>query len=123
MRPRHTTRKRMIAVGLAAATLGSLLAVSTPAPAALNARIIAGPGGFLPNGQYLTRVAVMQKGGTALFTNLDIALHDVRSARFSTPLVPFGKSKNVKGVSSLPKGNYAFKCSLHPWMVGALRVI
>lgn len=123
MRPVRATRKRMMAVGLAAATLASLMAVSTPAPAALNARIVAGPGSFLPAVTYLTPVAVMQKGGTAAFTNLDIALHDVRSSRFSTPLIGFGKTANVAGAKKLPKGIYPFKCSLHPWMKGNLRVI
>jgi plastocyanin len=121
---RITSRKRLVAIGLTAATLVSVMAVTAPAPAAIiNARIVAGPGGFLPNVGYLTPVAVMGKGGSAAFTNLDVALHNVVSPRFSTPLIGFGQSKQVKGVKSLPKGNYPFKCTLHPWMKGTLVVV
>ncbi len=126
LQPRRRTRVA-VAVVVAAAAVASVLAVSSPAPAAVNARIVAGPAAFVRPLTYLTPVAVMQKGGSAVFTNLDVALHDVRHSaarpKFKSPLIGFGRSAAVNGVRTLAKGSYRFHCTIHPWMTGTLRVV
>jgi plastocyanin len=117
--------RRIVASAVGAVALVALLGGTAPAPARQVAgRVIAGPGAFLPNVSYLTPVAVMSRGGTATFRNLDVALHNVvsNSGLFSTPLIGFNRTAAIAGVARLAPGNYPFHCSLHPWMRGTLVV-
>jgi polyvinyl alcohol dehydrogenase (cytochrome) len=75
---------------------------------------------------YATPAIVAGKGDTLRFNNLDpLAQHDLDSDQpglFDSPLVATGASTDVRGVSALAPGTYAFHCSLHSWMKGALTV-
>ena len=66
------------------------------------------------------------KGDTLRFTNLDAAAaHDLDSDQpglFQSPLIAAGESTLVDGVDRLDPGTYAFHCSIHSWMKGALTV-
>ncbi len=58
------------------------------------------------------------------YTNRDVAPHDITSdtpGQFQSATISSG-STPVNGVSSLPPGTYAFHCSIHPFMKGALNV-
>lgn len=75
---------------------------------------------------YATPAVVAGKGDTLRFNNLDpAAQHDLDSDQpglFDSPLVGMGGSAVVAGVEKLEPGTYAFHCSLHSWMKGALTV-
>jgi FtsP/CotA-like multicopper oxidase with cupredoxin domain len=96
---------------------------STNAP--LNGAVIVGPGGASTG--YYTKVAVIAKGGTLQFINLDELAHTVTSVArrpdgkplFSGNALP-GKTVQVTGVSKLPPGTYDFYCQYHPNMTGTL---
>src|SRR5204863_7601065 len=97
------------------------------APALGDATITAGP---VPN-RYANTEATIGQGQTVTFQNSDrSALHDVTSdqagsdgnALFKSETVEGGKSAPVKGVEFLTTGDYAFHCSLHPFMKGTLHV-
>lgn len=42
---------------------------------------------------------------------------------FASRTASFGQSEVVKGVESLPTGQYNFTCSIHPAMIGILQVV
>lgn len=75
---------------------------------------------------YATPALAAARGDTLRLNNLDNAAeHDIVSdeaGRFQSPLVPGGQSALVEGVEALDPGTYAFHCSLHSWMKGALSV-
>ena len=75
---------------------------------------------------YATPAVVAGKGDTLRFTNLDAAgAHDIDSDQpglFESPLIAAGESTLVEGVERLEPGTYAFHCSIHSWMKGALTV-
>lgn len=75
---------------------------------------------------YATPAVAAGKGDTLRFTNLDaVAAHDVDSDQaglFDSPLISAGESTLVSGVERLEPGTYAFHCSIHSWMKGALTV-
>ena len=85
-------------------------------------QIVAGPGAVVTT--YATPVVNVPQGGSATFTNLDVAQHDVISDQglFSTPLISLGESAPVAGVEALTPGSYGFYCSLHRNMTGTLVV-
>jgi len=95
-------------------------------PAQAGSLIIAGPGatstGFPP--------AVMPKGASLGFLNLDNAGHDVvakdRGADgkplFRSATAAIGGQTPVAGAEELEGGQYAFFCSIHPSMTGTLAV-
>jgi plastocyanin len=124
MKSSRMSRKRLLAIGLTAATLVSVLAVAAPAPATtVNGRVISPPAGALVG--FTNRVVFVSKGSKLMHQNLDpLNLHDLDSpsGRFSSKLVGFNKTANVTGVSTLPPGNYPFRCSLHSLMTGTLIV-
>lgn len=111
-------------VGTALAVAGALWA----APALGDATITAGP---LPDTYAATDVTIDQ-GQTVTFQNSDQsgALHDVTAdktgsdgqALFKSDTIETGKTAPVKGVEFLTTGDYAFHCSVHPFMTGTLHV-
>jgi len=85
--------------------------------------VAAVPGSFAAT--YATPVTVITKGGTLTFANLDAASHDVvdDGGKFASPLIGLGQTAGVGGVSSLPAGQYHYRCSIHPNMTGTLVVV
>ena len=75
---------------------------------------------------YATPALVVAQGDALRFNNLDsLAQHDLTSdvpGQFGTPLISGGQSAVANGVQNLGPGNYAFHCSIHPWMHGTLTV-
>ncbi|HEV3472868.1 MAG TPA: plastocyanin/azurin family copper-binding protein [Actinomycetota bacterium] len=124
--------------------LVGLFIVSAAAPA--GARIAAaGPGGFAAG--FATPIVVTTVGGTVTFFNSDIASHNFVAAEdfvpkklakstewcasyekgkcplFWTPTITAGQQTDVLGLDLVKSGEtYAFVCSLHPNMRGALVV-
>jgi plastocyanin len=97
------------------------------APALGDATITAGP---LPN-TFATTDATIDQGQMVTFNNSDrTALHDVTSdksgsdgkALFASETIEGGKTAPVEGVEFLTTGDYAFHCSVHPFMTGMLHV-
>jgi plastocyanin len=114
---------RRVTAGAALAVAGAFWA----APALGDATITAGP---LPN-TYATTDATIDQGQNVTFQNSDrTALHDVTAdqdgsdgkALFASETIEGGKSAPVKGVEFLTTGDYAFHCSVHPFMTGTLHV-
>jgi plastocyanin len=114
---------RRAAAGVALALAGALWA----APAMGDATITAGP---VPNTFATTEVTIDQ-GQSILFQNSDrTALHDVTSdanggdgkALFESETIEGGKTSPVKGVEFLTTGDYAFHCSVHPFMMGTIHI-
>jgi plastocyanin len=123
--PSISRPKGRFTLAIAAAALLGALGATVPSNAVVTGQIVAGPGATLPFGSYATHGAtVVLRGNAAVFRNLDIAQHDVRSDTFlfSTPLIGTGKSITVWQVAYLPDGNYPFHCTLHPWMKGKILV-
>jgi plastocyanin len=97
------------------------------APALGGATITAGP---VAN-TYATTDVTIDQGQTVTFQNSDqAAIHDVTSdqnisdgkALFESETVEPGKTAPVTGVEFLTTGDYAFHCSVHPFMKGTLHV-
>lgn len=112
-----------VALGAALAVAGALWA----APALGNATITAGP---TPN-TYATTDVTIDQGQTITFQNSDqTAIHDVTSdqtgsdgkALFESDTTEPGETAPVKRVEFLTTGDYAFHCSVHPFMKGMLHV-
>jgi len=121
--PRNSSgpnRVLIVALGL---VLLVTIGTSSVSSAALPTQIVAGPEAFTLN--YLTKNPTVNKGGAVVFRNFDIQVHDVTSVTprlFKSKLIGIGKSATVNGVASLPRGRYAFKCSIHNNMRGTLTV-
>ena len=111
-------RKSRYAALLVAAALVALLpgAVTAPVQAATQNVTTAA---FT----YIPPAHALAVGDSLTYTNVDIAPHDVTSddGLFQSATIPSGTTP-VVGVSSLAAGTYAFHCSLHPFMKGALSV-
>jgi plastocyanin len=114
---------RRLAAGAALAAAGAFWA----APALGDATITAGP---LPN-TYATTDVTIDQGQAVTFQNSDqTAFHDVTAdqngsdgkALFGSETIEGGKTSPVKGVEFLTTGDYAFHCSVHPFMKGTLHV-
>jgi plastocyanin len=114
---------RRVTAGVALAAAGALWA----APAMGDTTITAGPA---PN-TYATIEVTIDQGQTITFQNSDqAAIHDVTSdetgaggtALFESETVEPGKTALVKRVEFLTTGDYAFHCSVHPFMKGTLHV-
>jgi polyvinyl alcohol dehydrogenase (cytochrome) len=75
---------------------------------------------------YATPALIAARGDTLRFNNLDaVAPHDIVSdqpGQFASALIAGGQNAPVKGVELLAPGSYAFHCSIHSWMHGALTV-
>ena len=114
---------RRMTAAAALAVAGALWA----APALGAATITAGP---TPN-TYATTDVTIDQGQTVTFQNSDqTAIHDVTSdqtgsdgkALFESDTTEPGKTAPVKRVEFLTTGDYAFHCSIHPFMKGTLHV-
>ena len=114
---------RRVLAGAALALAGLFWA----APAVGDATITAGP---LPN-TYSTTEATIDQGQAVTFQNSDqTAFHDVTSdqnggggkALFGSDTIEGGKTAPVRGVEFMTTGDYAFHCSVHPFMTGTLHV-
>src|SRR5688572_28969133 len=129
-RTRRTLRRHLLilASALALAVPHGIAAADNAQP--VPSQIVAGPGGFVFAGTYYTPAMAMLEGGSATFTNADIALHDVvakekradGSPLFQSALIGLGASAPVRNVETAPQGVHEFYCSLHPWMVGRLAI-
>ena len=125
---------RRVAVLLALALLPAL-----PSRAEGTA-IVAVPGSFAAT--YATPVVVAVKGGSLVFVNGDLPVHDVVSdqtrAPGTAPWCPAGGPRcplfyadgislggvtEVRGFHDIPTGLYTFRCTPHPWMEGTLVAI
>ena len=112
--------RRITAIAIVA--VGQALA---PPAARADEQIVAAP----PN-RYVNPDVTIDQGEKVTFTNNDTVMHDVVSKQkgadgnplFSSPLVATGRSAPVAGTEHLTTGDYAYFCSLHPQMVGTLRV-
>jgi plastocyanin len=114
---------RRLKAGVALALAGLFWA----APALGDATITAGP---VPN-TYASTEATIDQGQAVTFQNSDqTAFHDVTADRagsdgkalFASETIEGGKTSPVKGVEFLTTGDYAFHCSVHPFMKGTLHV-
>jgi plastocyanin len=86
------------------------------------------------NVHFVPETVTVERGGTLQLFNPDglgrlefdgHTLTEVRPdgpPRFGSGLVTFPTVAEVKGVSSLPPGRYAFRCEIHPFMRGTLVV-
>jgi plastocyanin len=109
---------------------GAALAVAGlvwAAPALGDATITAGP---VPN-TFANTDATIDQGQSVTFQNSDnTAFHDVTSDQnggdgkslFRSETIEGGKTSPVAGVEFLTTGDYAFHCSVHPFMTGKLHV-
>jgi plastocyanin len=111
--------------------LVSLAGMVLPVPAA--ARPAAPQVVAAHNLHFVPEEVTVERGGTLEFFHCDWAarlefdgptLTERRSdglpPRFGSGLVTFPTAAEVKGVSSLPAGRYAFRCEIHPFMRGTL---
>jgi plastocyanin len=112
-----------VAAGAALAVAGAFWA----APALGDATITAGP---VPN-TFATKDATIDQGQSVTFQNSDqTAFHDVTAdqngsdgkALFESATIEGNKTARVEGVEFLTTGDYAFHCSVHPFMTGTLHV-
>lgn len=79
---------------------------------------------------FVAPLTTMSPGDSLTFTNDDAAPHDVTARDhgpdgrplFASATVGQGQTVPVEGVEDLPAGTYAFLCSVHPFMTGALSV-
>lgn len=110
--------RRLLVLAAAAA-----LAVPSSASAANNVVVSAG---F----RYLPPTLTVARGDTLTHVNADVAPHDVTAVATGADNLPIfygdvvgtGGQSDVRGVSSLAPGGYAFYCSVHPTMTGTLTV-
>lgn len=134
--------RRSAVLAAAALTVPAAAAVA-PVPAhAADIQYVTGPGSQYSG--YTVPQLVTRAGDTVTYTNIDIAPHDVTAdeygpdqqwcadaqfapgqcPRFWTPLISLGKSVPVYGLDQLKPGDtFTYHCSLHPGMVGTLRVL
>jgi plastocyanin len=112
--------------GMAGVVL-AVTGVCWAAPALADGTITAGP---VPN-TYATKDVTIDQGQTVTFQNSDqTAFHDVTSdangsdgkALFQSDTIAGGKTSPVRGVEYLTSGDYAFHCSVHPFMTGTLHI-
>ncbi|HVL32522.1 MAG TPA: hypothetical protein VM600_02965 [Actinomycetota bacterium] len=102
-----------------------------PARAAANV-VVAHPGAKETN-SFATPIVYLSKSASARFVNADplghpghdVVSHKTRSNGkpwFDSALIPFGVTE-IRGLDTTPIGEYTFKCSAHPAMVGTARVV
>ena len=83
-----------------------------------------------PPNQYVTTDVTIDQGERVVFTNTDVAEHDVVARDpgpdgkplFRSELASAGSTVPVEGTEYLVTGSYAFFCSLHTQMQGTLNV-
>jgi plastocyanin len=106
---------------VALAVLGLAL---VPAAAHADERVYA-----VPVNQYSSTVITIDQGEALFFRNIDLQQHDLVAKEqaggkplFGTPLLGPGEEALVQGAQQLKGGNYAFFCTVHPFMTGTLTV-
>src|SRR4051812_9355222 len=113
---------RMQRAAVAAAAIGAM-ATGAAAPAAQAADQQAYAAGLT----YVTPAVVASRGDTVTFDNLDpLARHNLVSdtpGLFASDLIGQNETAPVVGVDKLAAGTYAFHCTLHAWMHGAIQVV
>lgn len=107
-----------------ALALALLTVALAPAAAHADERVYAVP----PN-QYSSTVITIDQGEALFFRNIDLQRHDLVSKDqaggkpiFGSPLLGTGEEALVQGAQQLKGGNYAFFCTVHPFMTGTLTV-
>ena len=83
----------------------------------------------VPVNQYSSTVITIDQGEPLFFRNIDLQRHDLVAKDraggkplFGTPLLDSGQEALVQGAQQLRGGNYAFFCTIHPFMTGTLTV-
>ena len=83
----------------------------------------------VPVNQYSSSVITIDQGEALFFRNIDLQQHDLVAKDqaggkpvFGTPLLGPGEEALVQGAQQLKGGNYAFFCTIHPFMTGTLTV-
>ena len=83
----------------------------------------------VPVDRYSSSVITIDQGEPLFFRNADLNRHDLVSKDqadgkplFSTPVLAPGGEAVVQGVQQLKGGNYAFFCTVHPYMTATLTV-
>jgi plastocyanin len=77
---------------------------------------------------YVSAETAVKAGETLTWKNDDTAIHTATSGKDATPDGKFDTSLVSPGQSSKPiampnePGEYSYFCTLHPWMVGTIRV-
>ncbi|HEU4984232.1 MAG TPA: plastocyanin/azurin family copper-binding protein, partial [Nitrososphaera sp.] len=125
--------KIALAAGMAA-IFTAILVIPSQAAFAATVNITLVPGASTKsNDAFSPNPATAQVGDTVIWTNKDSALHTVESGSNATPdgkfgvqsdgqtpvLLPPGKTAEFKPTAA---GDYPYFCSLHPAMVGMLKV-
>ena len=118
-------RRPGLALGLAAAlAAGAISAVTAPASAAKQNVIAHSTVG------YANAAVVIEQGDSLDFVNADplgvphnVVEDLVSPPRFASATVGGGVTTPVDGVEAMAPGTYAFLCTLHPWMKGALQIL
>lgn len=107
-----------------AAALALLALALLPAAAHADERVYA-----VPVNQYSSTVITIDQGEALFFRNIDLQQHDLVARDqaagkpiFGTPLLAPGEEALVQGAQQLKGGNYAFFCTVHPFMTGTLTV-
>ena len=103
-------------------SVGAVLIAAAPAHA--DERVYA-----VPVNQYSSTVITIDQGEALFFRNIDLQQHDLVAKDqaagrpiFGTPLLGSGEEALVQGAQQLKGGNYAFFCTIHPFMTGTLTV-
>ena len=83
----------------------------------------------VPVDRYSSSVITIDQGEALFFRTIDLQRHDLVSKDqaggkpiFGTPLLGTGEEALVQGAQQLKGGNYAFFCTVHPFMTGTLTV-
>lgn len=100
-----------------AAPLAAVALLAAPAPASADATITA-----LPRDRFEPAELTIDAGERVTFANRDVAVHDVVGSGFRSARTDPGRDAPVEGAERLAPGRYAFVCSLHSHMTGALIV-
>lgn len=132
-----TTRARAALVLIGCLALAATLpARAAPLPVAM---VVSPTASFLPGSAEYPTALELAEGGTLMYTNLDYAAiiasswgwHSILSddtdpdgePLFQTPLIGYGQTVTVEGVSSLPPDAYPFACQSHADMRGTLVIV
>lgn len=133
----HTPRR--LALGVAAAGLLASSVAATAAPAPVPSLAVAPPQGAVVG--FALPEAVVLQGQALSFLNADVVAHTLTSVATKPKRIKYGKkyftirvplfdsgsvsslgNADVKGVTGLKPGSYAFYCSMHTGMKGTLVV-
>ena len=75
--------------------------------------------------EFIPRILAVRAGDTIEFRNGAPVAHNIHytgTQEFNTTLPPGNKKVTVTGPIEASNGINAFKCDIHPWMAGAMRV-